>query len=737
MWDMFNRYPYINLTDRNLDLLTKAIREMQDEVKNFVSLNAVKYANPIQWNINKQYEKNTIVIDPLTGTAFISVQPVPSGVSLTRTQYWTVVFDLSRFVTKAASNFANSYERDITTTATMPTGAGDWVVWDSTLYVALNAIHAGDAYVVGGNIKRMTVEDFYDLLMDAIRNLDEELDTEIRNRTKADETLQDNIDAEVLAREGADTTLQHNIDTEAQARVESINTEIQARSDADIALSNALNGRIDTLINKLKNDFIIVTDFNLDNTGVTECGSTFQSIINAHPNRTYVFPDGIYDFNSYQIEGNVNIVGVGNAILKNFNWRGSSEEYISNNDGVNGSQFTAENLTFASDNSDYALYLTSAQQREFIRTTRVHNCKFYGRNALTLHYLLSVYVESCDFLNNAVAINCVSSTNLIFTDNYFLSPSIGVNIEPISTSEPRMGGETFNFTNCMWYNGVTAIRGVWASNIQLTNCMIDYFDCGLDLRGCRECKVVSSYIGVNKNGSKAAWGNYIEARRNGAIYAEMYSEINWWSSVWCLNSQFVTYDSAQSSAIIFDGGEGAIKGVTDSRIQSCKFDNYSNNVATLIYARNVSGLYLTDNMFVSVEHPVSYSYNYETSSCDHVVNLNNNYSKCLWQGVAKAPNVGNIVYPYIETHQVTLSGNGSQTTNNTTITFNNIYGGVPKVILQPSNTSAGIDKGDIIPILVATGPTTCVVSARYSSILTSDQSITLDVIVIRDIGTFN
>lgn len=247
-WDMFNRYPYINLTDRNLDMLTRAIREMQNEVKNFVSINAVKYANPIQWNINRQYEKNTITIDPLTGTAFISVQPVPNGVALTRTEYWTPVFDLSQFVTKAASNFANSYERDITTTATMPTGAGDWVVWDSTLYVALNAIHAGDAYVVGGNIKRMTVEDFYDLLMQAIHTLDEELDTEIRNRTNADTTLQGNINAEARTRGEADTSLQSNIDAEARARGEAdttlqsnIDTEVRARGEAD----TTLQGNID------------------------------------------------------------------------------------------------------------------------------------------------------------------------------------------------------------------------------------------------------------------------------------------------------------------------------------------------------------------------------------------------------------------------------------------------------------------------------------------------------------
>lgn len=249
---MFPKYPYLDLSDRNLDFLTKAIREMENEVKNFVTLNAVKYANPIQWSINRQYEKNTIVIDPLTGTAFISVQPVPSGVALTRTQYWTPVFDLSQFVTKAASNFANTYERNITTTATMSTGAGDWLVWDSTLYVALTSIHAGDAYVVNGNIKRMTVEDFYDLLMQAIHSLNEELDTEIRNRTDADTTLQGNIDAEALARQSA------------------VNDEANVRNQADVAIGDRITQVSDFFANAIG-----AREFNWFNRKFLLCGDSY------------------------------------------------------------------------------------------------------------------------------------------------------------------------------------------------------------------------------------------------------------------------------------------------------------------------------------------------------------------------------------------------------------------------------------------------------------------------------
>ena len=51
---MFPVYPYINLNDLNLDYILKKVKELNEIVTNFVTLNAVKYADPIQWNINTQ-----------------------------------------------------------------------------------------------------------------------------------------------------------------------------------------------------------------------------------------------------------------------------------------------------------------------------------------------------------------------------------------------------------------------------------------------------------------------------------------------------------------------------------------------------------------------------------------------------------------------------------------------------------------------------------------------------------
>lgn len=158
---VFDHFPYTNFHELNLMWILQALKEIQTTTEQFVAINSLKYADPIQWNIVQQYEKNTIVIDPLTGTAYISVQAVPSGVALINTDYWTVVFDLGSFVTRAAKNFTDRWESQWTVTATFPSNIGDWLVWNDTLYMVISNIVAGDRYVIDSNIRHFTMEELY------------------------------------------------------------------------------------------------------------------------------------------------------------------------------------------------------------------------------------------------------------------------------------------------------------------------------------------------------------------------------------------------------------------------------------------------------------------------------------------------------------------------------------------------------------------------------------------------
>ena len=161
-----NEYPYTDFHELNLSWVIKELRTFATTLEQFVSINALKYADPIQWNITSQYEKNTIVIDPVTGVAYISVAPVPAGVIITNTDYWTPVFDLGALTEKAGRNIANKYEENTTLTATFPSNVNDWLIWGDVLYRVISPIIAGDQYVIDSNIKHFTIEDLIGHLED-------------------------------------------------------------------------------------------------------------------------------------------------------------------------------------------------------------------------------------------------------------------------------------------------------------------------------------------------------------------------------------------------------------------------------------------------------------------------------------------------------------------------------------------------------------------------------------------
>lgn len=326
---MFNQYPYLNLNDLNLDYILKAIKEMRYEVTNFVSINAIKYADPIQWNITSQYEKNTIVIDPQTGTAYISVAAVPAGVALTRPEYWTVVFDLGSFVTRAAKNFTTRYEQDTTTTATFPTTAGEWLVWGDTLYVANVNITAGDSYVVDGNIRRITVEEVKNTIIQLIADNYNAIITMIGDLNDLTTTNKSNLVAainEVLSTLNSTAGDLDDLNTTDKSNLVAAINEILVTLATttgnldDLVTTDKTN--LVSAINEVKTDIINFSGYNVFDVtkygavgdGVTDDTDAIKDAVAAAEltRGTVYFPTGVYLVSdTIHINSPVNLIGQG------------------------------------------------------------------------------------------------------------------------------------------------------------------------------------------------------------------------------------------------------------------------------------------------------------------------------------------------------------------------------------------------------------------------------------------
>lgn len=153
-----NGYPYTDFHEMNLDFLLRSMEELKKAFASFTASNSLIFAEPLLHDLTKSYAKNTIVLDT-DGNAYISIQAVPSGVQLSDSSYWLMVFNFEEYTEKANKNFTVNYLRD-TTRAPQAYDIGDWIVLDDVLYKATSAIAADELLVIGTNIVHFTVEQF-------------------------------------------------------------------------------------------------------------------------------------------------------------------------------------------------------------------------------------------------------------------------------------------------------------------------------------------------------------------------------------------------------------------------------------------------------------------------------------------------------------------------------------------------------------------------------------------------
>lgn len=140
----------------NLGWLIKELMSFKQDLATAIDLKTIKYADPIQWDITTQYPANTVVVDPKSGTAYMSKVPVPTGVELTNTNYWVVVFNYQDIYNKIMDGVAfNDRDQDY---ATKDLLVNDLVWYAGDLYRVTRAIPTGSKYIPGTNLVKTSTE---------------------------------------------------------------------------------------------------------------------------------------------------------------------------------------------------------------------------------------------------------------------------------------------------------------------------------------------------------------------------------------------------------------------------------------------------------------------------------------------------------------------------------------------------------------------------------------------------
>ena len=137
--------------------LVDKLLSFETELNTAIDLKTIHYADPIQWDITTQYSPNTVVVDPKTGTAYMSKVPVPAGILLTNTDYWVVIFNYQRIYDKIMSGIAFNDKDNLN--ASKDLLVNDLVWYRGDLYRATREISQGSTYIPGTNLTPTTIED--------------------------------------------------------------------------------------------------------------------------------------------------------------------------------------------------------------------------------------------------------------------------------------------------------------------------------------------------------------------------------------------------------------------------------------------------------------------------------------------------------------------------------------------------------------------------------------------------
>lgn len=149
-------FPHTHMYDSDLREILRQLKVIINTLNEFIPINTIKFADPIQWDITKQYEKSTIVTN--SNIAYLSIDEVPKGISIDDENYWLKIFDFADFLDRISKDF--SVIQQFGDIASVHIDMNRWFMLNYQLGIAISDIEPGDGFS-SDNTRMFTLEELW------------------------------------------------------------------------------------------------------------------------------------------------------------------------------------------------------------------------------------------------------------------------------------------------------------------------------------------------------------------------------------------------------------------------------------------------------------------------------------------------------------------------------------------------------------------------------------------------
>lgn len=173
------------------EMVSKVIEVMQQ----YIETSSISYADPIQWDITKQYPRNTVVVT-VNGDGYLSTQPVPIGIDIDNEDYWTKIGNFSE-LWGSVKLAITPVDEKLKTTASAARAVNDLVWLNNDLYVITKAMDAGTRYIEGTNCKKINIGEQLNDLNTKVDNNKSSVDNSIEQINTNIENINTNLNKKI------------------------------------------------------------------------------------------------------------------------------------------------------------------------------------------------------------------------------------------------------------------------------------------------------------------------------------------------------------------------------------------------------------------------------------------------------------------------------------------------------------------------------------------------------------